>query len=59
MIPSFSLKVDFCDVPTTINVPPIQIIQVLQETETYSILYKSCSIVTNYFLSRRSILENE
>lgn len=32
--------------------------QVLQKTVTYSILCKSCSIVTNYFISRCSILED-
>lgn len=32
--------------------------QVLQKTVTYSILCKSCSIVTNYFISQYSILED-
>lgn len=53
-----SLKVDFCDIPTTICVQPIQRIQLLQKIETYSMPYKSCSIITNYLISRCSILED-
>ncbi|XP_029345689.1 uncharacterized protein LOC115034107 [Acyrthosiphon pisum] len=53
-----SLNVDFCELPTAIDVQPIQRIQLLQKTDTYSIAYKSCSIIINYFISRCSILED-
>lgn len=42
-----SLSVDFCDLPTAINVKSIQRVQLLPKTDTYSIPYKSCSIITN------------
>ncbi|KAL4123097.1 hypothetical protein QTP88_015327 [Uroleucon formosanum] len=53
-----SLKVDFCDIPNTINVQPISRIQLLQKTETYSIPYKSCSIITNYLITRCSMMDD-
>jgi len=53
-----SLNVDFCELLTAIDVQPIQRIQLLQKTDTYSIAYKSCSIIVNYFISRCSILED-
>lgn len=53
-----SLKVDFCDIPNTINVQPISRIQLLQKTETYSIPYKSCSITTNYLITRCSMMDD-
>jgi len=53
-----SFNVDFCDFATTIDIQPIQRIQLLQKTETYTIPFKSCSIITQYLISRCSILED-
>jgi len=43
---------------TAIDVKPIQRVQLLQKTDTYTIPYKSCSIITNYLITRCSVLED-
>lgn len=53
-----SLKVNFCDIPNTINVQPISRIQLLQKTVTYTIPYKSCSIITHYHTTQCSLMED-
>lgn len=53
-----SLSVEPCEPPSEINTQLIQRIQLLQKTDTYLIPYKTCSTITNYFISRCSLLED-